>query len=108
MHLTSKELEIMALLWDSDVPMTATEIVNASENRSWKQSSIFIILKTLLAKKAVVFSHNKHTVTNVARAYKPGFTAEEYAVSLVCDTEILGKCINMDVLIELFKKAAKH
>ena len=43
MKLTKKELEIMAVLWNRKFPMTATEIIEASINRTWKENSIYIV-----------------------------------------------------------------
>jgi predicted transcriptional regulator len=44
MRLTDKEMEIMAVLWESETAMTATEIIEVSNNRTWKESSIYIII----------------------------------------------------------------
>ncbi|MCL1884129.1 MAG: BlaI/MecI/CopY family transcriptional regulator [Defluviitaleaceae bacterium] len=83
MKLTSKEMEIMAILWSNDDPMTTTEIIKSSENRTWQQGSIFGIIKTLVLKGAIVQDKNKPTGTTHARTYKVGISSEEYAVSLV-------------------------
>lgn len=39
--LTKSEEEILDLLWTENRPMTSTEIVNLSVNRTWKKA-IFI------------------------------------------------------------------
>ena len=104
MILTEKELEIMSLLWCSNDPMTAAEIVKASENRTWKEKSIFVLMNSLLRKKAIVLSNLKPTCTNTARAYRAALTAEEYAVSLVCGTGKSRIPISVDAFITQFKQ----
>ncbi|MCL1884238.1 MAG: BlaI/MecI/CopY family transcriptional regulator [Defluviitaleaceae bacterium] len=80
MKLTNKEMEIMAILWSNKEPMTTTEIIDSSENRTWKEGSIFGIMKTLVEKGAVVQDKNKPTGTTHARTYKTEISSEEYAV----------------------------
>ena len=100
MKLTDKEMEIMVLLWNSDVPLTSSEIVKASDKRTWKENSIYIIMRTLLKKGAVVFGHNKPTGTNVARTYLPVVSANDYAMACICDMQAFGVRINKEALIE--------
>lgn len=81
MKLTDKELEIMGVLWASDVPLTTTEIIERSPTRkTWKESSIFIMINNLVWKKAIVMS--RLGLKN-ARAYQANITPEEYAVMAI-------------------------
>jgi len=70
MKLTGKELEIMGLLWRVKKPMTTTEIIEASTDRTWKEGSVFSIMNTLVKKGAVYLQGHKPTVSNHARAYE--------------------------------------
>jgi len=103
MRLTTKELEIMAVLWGSKIPMTATEIVDASNNRTWKENSIYIIMNTLIKKGAVILSRHKPTGTNSARAYKTALTSEEYTARYIGSVKEGGVHINIDELIKCLK-----
>jgi len=80
MKLTDKELEVMVVLWENGHPMTATELIETSNNRTWKVSSIYTILNTLIKKGAAVLADYKPTMTNAARAYKPVITSEDYTI----------------------------
>jgi len=80
MKLTGKELEVMKVLWESKVPLTAAGIIEASENRTWQEKSIYSILKLLIEKKAVTTAHNKPTATKHAKTYTPTISAEKYGV----------------------------
>ena len=105
MILTEKELEVMTLLWSSSDPMTAAEIVKASENRTWREKSVFVIMNSLLRKKAIELAHLKPTCTNTARAYVAALTPEEYAISLIYSKGKLQVPIDVDVFVKQFKKA---
>jgi len=103
MILTKKELEIMTLLWTEKIPMTSAEIVAASIKRTWKDSSIHIIMKKLIDKEAVVFSSPKPTGTNNAKSYIPKISFEDYTLSTIRNMDKYGKsskCIDYDVIIE--------
>ena len=99
--LSKKELEVMYVLWESKVPMSATDIVEASVHveRTWKLKSIYIILSALLEKKVIALNHMKATPTNTAKAYVPTITKEEYVISYVRSMNGL----NMAALSNAFK-----
>jgi len=84
-NLTQKELEVMRVLWETQTPMTATEIVFSSKDRTWKEKSIFIILQSLTKKNAIAIDHHRATSTNIARAYRAAISVEEYAAIHVLD-----------------------
>jgi len=54
--LTPTELEIMEILWRENRPLSALEILELSENRSWKQNSLYPTLQHLQEKNAVVIT----------------------------------------------------
>jgi predicted transcriptional regulator len=85
MKLTPKELEVMTLLWASAIPLTLTEMVNVSKHRTWKDSSIHILIKSLVKKGAAVVDVQKPTTTNLAMSYKPAMTIKEYATATIYD-----------------------
>jgi len=105
MKLTDKELEIMSVLWVNKAPMTATEIIEDSNNRTWKESSIYILLNTLIKKGAVVLTQHKFTITNHARAYTPAISSEEYAVLCVENVRQTGIHVDTQILIKHLLKA---
>jgi predicted transcriptional regulator len=101
MKLTDKQLEIMSILWKRKVPMTTCEIVAASDNRTWKERSIFSIINILIDKGAVALASCKGEKN--AREFKTAVTFEEYTLlSLQEKTQPdkLGIQVDYDVLIE--------
>ena len=105
MRLTDKELEIMAVLWRSESPLTATEIIDTSDNRTWKENSIYIIMNTLIKKGAVVLAHHKPTSTKNARAYVPALTTEEYTTLSIKSMKQTGISIDLHTLIDCLMKS---
>ena len=53
MELTRSELEIMDVLWESGVPMSRSDLLENSEHKTWKDSSVHILLNGLLQKNAI-------------------------------------------------------
>lgn len=78
--LTENELEIMELLWHENRPLSRSEIIELSPNRSWKASSIHILLNKLLDKDAICVKGFVKTGKNYGRTYFPNITPEEHIV----------------------------
>jgi len=105
MKLTEKEMEIMAVLWSKKSSMTAAEIIEASNNRTWKENSIYIILNSLIKKGAVILTRDKPTMTNYAKTYTPIITSEEYTIAYIRNMKKTGIEIDIPALIERLMNA---
>jgi len=89
MRLTDIELEVMNILWKSGTPMTASDLIAASPaDRTWKETSIHVILKTLEAKKAAAVDHYVPTAGRAAKAYKAALTKAQYVASRVLEFDV--------------------
>lgn len=53
MEFTKKEQELMDVLWKAGRPLSSKEIVENSIDKTWKDSSIHILLNSLLDKGAI-------------------------------------------------------
>ena len=100
MMLTGKEMEIMAVLWDSEAPLTTSEIIESTPHRTWQEGSIFAIMNTLVKKGAAVLETYKPTSGKHARAYKPFVTSEEYAIASIDSLQDKGIRIDIDKLVD--------
>lgn len=78
--LSKNELEIMKLFWAEDRPLSKSDIVNLSVNKSWKESSIYILLKSLLKKGAIEEHGFFKSQTNIGRTFAAALTENEYAI----------------------------
>ena len=78
MELTKSEMEIMDVLWDAEKPLSRADLLEHSDEKSWKDSSVHIMLNGLLKKCAIqVVGQVKHGKT-YARTFAPTMTREEY------------------------------
>lgn len=82
-NLTKNELEILKLMWTQNRPLTRTEIINLSPERSWKASSIHVLLNKLLEKEAIIVDGFTKTGKNYGRTYSPSVSREEYEKALL-------------------------
>lgn len=78
--LTKNEQEIMDLLWSQDKALSRSEIIELSAERSWKKSSIHILLNSLLEKGAIKVEGFVKTGKNYGRTYSASVTQEEYQI----------------------------
>ncbi len=78
--LTKSELEIMELLWQQEEPLTSSQIIDMSEDRSWKKSYVHLLINSLLEKGMIEVVGFIKTTKNYARTFKAKVTKEEYSV----------------------------
>ena len=78
MKLTKSELEIMQVLWNAGRALTRGEILSLSAEKSWKDSSIHILLNGLLKKGAIREDGFTRSGKTPARLYAPCITMEAY------------------------------
>ena len=53
MELTKSEMEIMDVMWEAGAPMSRSDLLAHSEEKTWKDSSVHILLNGLLQKGAI-------------------------------------------------------
>ena len=63
--------------------MTASEIIEATNNKTWKEYSFWMIMKALLEKGAVTLASTRRTQTNNARTYQAALTSDDYATIIL-------------------------
>ena len=78
--LTRSEREIMALLWQVNKPLTASEIIELSTDKTWKDSYIHLLINSLLAKGMIRAEGFAKTTKNYARTFAAVVSEDEYAV----------------------------
>lgn len=75
--LSKSEQEIMDVLWAEGRPLSRTEILELSTEKSWKPSSIHILLNSLLDKQAIVVDGFSKTGSHYGRTFAPAFAEGE-------------------------------
>ena len=81
--LTPNELEIMELMWRENRPLSRTDIIELSPDRSWKASSIHILLNKMLDKDAIKVDGFVRTGKNYGRTYSPAFSNVDYLLMTI-------------------------
>ncbi len=79
--LTKSEFEIMELLWQEDKPMTSSQIIELSEDRTWKKSYVHLLINSLLEKDMIEVVGFVKTTKNYARTFQAKVSKEEYTVT---------------------------
>ena len=83
MELTKSEMEIMDVLWESDVPMSRADLLTQSEEKTWKDSSVHILLNGLLSKGAIQEAGVVKRSKTFGRTFAPTMTREQYFAQTV-------------------------
>ena len=77
-RLTKSEREIMNVLWDTREALTSSEIIKYSVNKTWKDTSVHLLLKTLLDKNIIEVAGFKKTTRNYARKFRATMSQYDY------------------------------
>ena len=85
MELTKSEMEIMDVLWNEKVAMSRSDLIERNEEKSWKDSSVHILLNGLLQKGAIREAGFVRRSKTYGRTFVPTLTREEYyAANVFC------------------------
>ena len=95
--LTAAEYEILNLLWTEGKPLTSTEIVELSADKSWKDSTIHIHLNDLLEKGVIVISGIKKIGRTYARLFDVTLSADEYLTMHLKDNPVYKRDKNQEI-----------
>jgi len=83
MELTKSEMEIMDVLWESGKPMSRADLLARSEEKTWKDSSVHILLNGLLLKGAIREAGLVKRSKTYGRVFTPTLTREEYFATTI-------------------------
>lgn len=78
MELTRSEMEIMDVLWNEKVAMSRSDLIERNAEKSWKDSSIHILLNGLLQKGVIQEAGFVRRSKTYGRTFVPTLTREEY------------------------------
>lgn len=88
MNLTKNEVEIMDVLWEAERPLSRAELITLSVERTWKESSIHVLLNSLLRKGAICEAGFVKNGKAIGRTYAAAITCEEYhALAAISNTK---------------------
>lgn len=75
-QLSKREIDVMNILWASNIPLSASEIAQCNSNIS--RNTIQAVLKTLLENQFIEVSDIIYSGTVLTRTYKPVISMTEY------------------------------
>ncbi|MBQ9167820.1 MAG: BlaI/MecI/CopY family transcriptional regulator [Oscillospiraceae bacterium] len=75
----------MDVLWAANTPLSRSDLLERSEEKSWKDSSVHILLNGLLQKEAIREAGFVKRSKTYGRTFLPNLTREEYyATTIFC------------------------
>lgn len=83
MELTRSEMEIMDVLWEANTPMSRADLLSHSQEKTWKDSSVHILLNGLLQKGAIREAGFVKRSKTYGRTFLPTLTREEYFATTI-------------------------
>ena len=83
MELTKSEMEIMDVMWAEGAPLSRADLLERSDEKSWKDSSVHILLNGLLQKGAIREAGFVKRSKTYGRTFAPTLTREEYFATTI-------------------------
>ena len=83
MQLTRSEMEIMDVFWAADTPLSRSDLLARGEEKTWKDSSVHILLNGLLLKGAIQEVGFVKRSKTYGRTFAPTLTREEYFATTI-------------------------
>ena len=83
MELTKSEMEIMDVLWAAGEPLSRADLLTRSEGKTWKDSSVHILLNSMLKKELIREAGFVKRSKTYGRTFVPTMTREEYYAQAV-------------------------
>lgn len=83
MELTRSELEIMDVLWAAEQPLSRSDLLENSQDKSWKDSSVHILLNGMLQKGVIREAGFVKRSKTYGRTFEPTLTREQYYAATV-------------------------
>lgn len=117
--LTPSEMEVMEILWASDMPMTSNDVLGSGKIDGWSSGYLHNVLRSMLKKDAVRVNGMVQNNTQYARLFEPILTKEEYAAKMALSVGLdkqsipkvmvaMAKNVDPDTLVEQLEKTIKE
>ncbi|MDC7291833.1 BlaI/MecI/CopY family transcriptional regulator [Blautia schinkii] len=107
--LSSRQFEIMNILWESDEPMVASQILAMDKNLNI--NTVQSVLRSLSKKKFIELADIVYSGTVLARSYRPVISKGEYLQSLCNESSgsnsALAALVNQEKDIKVLEELEK-
>ena len=102
--LTKREEELMNFLWDYEEPITSNAILKFCENRSWSESYLYVMLRSLQKNVLLQQREPMQYGSQYARRFYCTMTNEEYYVALAAGKDLDTKAFAKNVVAMAVKE----
>ena len=102
-YLSKRQYEVMEILWEKDVPMLASEILEADKDLNI--NTVQAVLRSLIKKNYIEITDIVYSGTVLARRYHPIVTKKDYIFSVCGDSKSI---IDSNAVIAAFVKKEKN
>ena len=82
-RITSKQLEVMQVLWSTERPLTASEITNS--NPVLNINTVQVCIRQLLKKEYIKVADIVYSGTVLCHSYSPAITKQDYVTAFFSD-----------------------
>lgn len=83
MELTKSEMQIMDVLWSAQVPLSRADLLERSQEKTWKDSSVHILINGMLQKGLIREAGFVKRSKTYGRTFEPTLTREQYFAATV-------------------------
>lgn len=83
MELTRSEMEIMDVFWAAQEPLSRSDLLANSQDKTWKDSSVHILLNGMLQKGVIREAGFVKRSKTYGRTFVPTLSREEYFAAVV-------------------------
>ncbi len=88
MELTRSEMEIMDVFWEAQGPLSRSDLLVCSQDKSWKDSSVHILLNGMLQKGVISEAGLVKRSKTYSRTFLPTLSREQYFARTVFSRKI--------------------
>lgn len=90
--LSENEKNIMDIFWKESKALSTSDIIESPHPRNWKDSSIHILINSLLKKGAIEIAGFVKTSKTYARTFKPTISYEDYSAMQLLESKSYKNC----------------
>lgn len=83
MELTRSEMEIMDVFWEDGGALSRSDLLTRQTEKTWKDSSVHILLNSLLNKGAIREAGTVKRSKTYGRTFLPTISREEYFATTI-------------------------
>ncbi len=93
--MTSREEDMMDLLWDSGKPMTSVDMEQALSDKDWNHAAIFRVIKSLKEKGLIEECGTQLRGKQWTRLFQPVVDREEYMAQYLVEHGIKSRSLGL-------------